>query len=347
MSVTERRLPVYLLLDCSESMAGEAISSVTAGIDALVAGLKGNAQALETCWLSVIAFSKNATQVVPLTELLDFHMPKLSVRPGTAFGAAIKMLVECLEREMNKTTENTKGDYRALVFLLTDGQPTDNWEPAVELLRSQKISKKIANFYAIGCGQDVDFSVLRHVSDIVLWLKDLNPDMISKLFIWLTASVQTASETANRNIQMPDFELPAFLQDARVRNAELDRPRGKLERQVFIHALCVNKKLPYLMRFALAPDGKHYEVVTSHKLDVMEPGDDQLLPTINTSLLNGCPPCPHCGNPRAVMCPCGSLLCAPRDLTEMKEPITCPRCKANLMGTSGEVGHFDIKQIQG
>lgn len=344
MSITERRLPVYLLVDCSESMAGEAISSVATGIDALLAGLRGNALSLETCWLSVITFSKNATQVVPLTEVLDFRLPKLSVRPGTSLGQAIKLLVDCLEKEMNKTTEQTKGDYRALVFLLTDGQPTDIWEPAVELLRSQKISKKIANFYAIGCGQDVDFGVLRRVSDIVLWLKDLTPEMIGKLFVWLSASIQSASETANRNIKSLDFELPAFLQDAHARNIELDRPRGELERQVFIHAICVNKKLPYLMRFALDSDGQHYMAVSSHQVEVMEPGDEQLLPAINTSLLKGCPPCPYCGNPRVAMCPCGSLLCLPGGVKEIKEPITCPRCNASLMIKEG---NFNIKRTQG
>jgi len=67
---TIRRLPVYLLLDCSGSMSGEPIEAVRQGIDHLLSELRGDPNALETVWLSVITFSSVARQAVPLTELL-------------------------------------------------------------------------------------------------------------------------------------------------------------------------------------------------------------------------------------------------------------------------------------
>ena len=51
-----RRLPVYLLLDCSGSMMGEPIEAVRQGVKALLSELKGDPQALETAYLSVITF---------------------------------------------------------------------------------------------------------------------------------------------------------------------------------------------------------------------------------------------------------------------------------------------------
>ena len=48
MSDYIRRLPVYLLLDCSGSMSGEPIEAVKQGIKALLTELKGDPQALET-----------------------------------------------------------------------------------------------------------------------------------------------------------------------------------------------------------------------------------------------------------------------------------------------------------
>ena len=48
MSSYVRRLPVYLLLDCSGSMSGEPIESVRQVIKMLVNELKGDPQALET-----------------------------------------------------------------------------------------------------------------------------------------------------------------------------------------------------------------------------------------------------------------------------------------------------------
>ena len=51
-----RRLPVYLVLDCSGSMSGEPIEAVCQGVKALVADLRTDPQALETAYLSVITF---------------------------------------------------------------------------------------------------------------------------------------------------------------------------------------------------------------------------------------------------------------------------------------------------
>ena len=60
-----------------------------------------------------------------------------------------------------------KGDYRPLVFLLTYGQPTDDYRPAATAIRAAN-NPKIANIYAIGCGPDVDTGMLREITDIVL-----------------------------------------------------------------------------------------------------------------------------------------------------------------------------------
>ena len=75
-----RRLPVYLLLDCSGSMMGEPIEAVRQGVKALLSELKGDPQALETAYLSVITFDSSARQVIPLTELMQFQAGAQSLR---------------------------------------------------------------------------------------------------------------------------------------------------------------------------------------------------------------------------------------------------------------------------
>ncbi|RKZ73253.1 MAG: tellurium resistance protein TerY, partial [Gammaproteobacteria bacterium] len=51
-----RRLPVYLLLDCSASMTGQAIEQVRQGLRALLDDLSTEPMAIETVYLSVITF---------------------------------------------------------------------------------------------------------------------------------------------------------------------------------------------------------------------------------------------------------------------------------------------------
>ena len=55
-----RRLPVYILADCSGSMSGDPIESVKAGISALHSELMNDPSAVESAYLSVITFDSNA-----------------------------------------------------------------------------------------------------------------------------------------------------------------------------------------------------------------------------------------------------------------------------------------------
>jgi uncharacterized protein YegL len=332
-----RRLPVYLVLDCSESMAGPAIEAVEKGVRTLVDSLKGNPLALETAYLSVITFSRKAEQVVPLTELMHFQPPRLSVRAGSALGAAIRLLVNCLRKEVVKTTATTKGDYKPLVFLLTDGQPTDDWDAAARILKTAN-NPKIANLYAIGCGPDVDPDVLRQVSDIVLMMNDLSPEGFKKFFVWLSASVQTASmklEGATGPIDMP--ALPDGI--------DVPDPRDRYDptpRQVFLQARCQTTRKPYLMRFARRDYDDRYEAISAHPLEVLETDATDFLPPINTDQLDGCPTCPYCENEAAGACPCGTLFC---NAINPRKPVVCPTCRETLSRGGG--GSFDIRRSMG
>ena len=121
-----RRLPVYLLLDCSGSMYGEPIEAVKNGVQVLVSTLRQDPYALETAYLSIITFDSNARQVTPLTELAAFQQPEIQASGCTALGEALSLLTRKAEQEVTKTTAETKGDWKPLVFIMTDGEPTDD-----------------------------------------------------------------------------------------------------------------------------------------------------------------------------------------------------------------------------
>ena len=64
-----RRLPVYFLLDISESMVGEPIRQVEEGLTTIVRELRSDPYALETVWLSIIGFAGKPMRITPLMEL--------------------------------------------------------------------------------------------------------------------------------------------------------------------------------------------------------------------------------------------------------------------------------------
>lgn len=64
-----RRLPVYLLIDTSESMAGPAFDAVRRGIDSLINHLLQHPSAIEMAWISVITFGRQARVATVLTHI--------------------------------------------------------------------------------------------------------------------------------------------------------------------------------------------------------------------------------------------------------------------------------------
>ncbi|MEO5366934.1 MAG: VWA domain-containing protein [Magnetococcus sp. WYHC-3] len=185
-----RRLPVYLVLDVSGSMHGEKIESVRTGVQMLTSTLRTDPYALETAFLSVIVFDEKARQLVPLTELTAFQPPVIEVGSTTALGAALRLTKECIEREVQKTTADTKGDWKPLVFLMTDGQPTDNWEKGLK--EFQKI--KTGLVVACAAGTDANTGLLKRITENVVVLAVADASSIGAFFKWVSASISTSSK---------------------------------------------------------------------------------------------------------------------------------------------------------
>jgi uncharacterized protein YegL len=191
MSQGSRRLPVYLLLDCSGSMLGEPIEAVRQGVRMLVSDLRGNPQALETAYLSVITFGSSAQQVCPLTELMSFQEPNLEAAGSTSLGSALKLLEHCLDNDVRKSSPTQKGDWKPLVFLMTDGQPTDNWEMAADSIKK----RKLGNIIACAAGSGADSQLLKRVTEVVVEIHNLQPDSLKAFFKWVSSSIKTTSQS--------------------------------------------------------------------------------------------------------------------------------------------------------
>jgi len=195
-----RRLPVYLLLDCSGSMAGEPIASLEMGCKSLLSELRNDPQALETVWLSVIAFSSSAEVLVPLTEIDHFHPPELVAGGTTALGEAIELLIQSIRIEIRFQSGTQKGDWKPLVFILTDGEPTDDWQKPIEALRHSGLATVIA----CGAGAEVNDDILNQIGDKVVRLRDTQPGTLTAFMKWVSASVSCANMSLGTQAKITD-----------------------------------------------------------------------------------------------------------------------------------------------
>ena len=328
-------------------MIGEPIDAMELGVAQMLAGMRRNPYALETVALSVIAFDRQARVLTPLTDIVDFRKPNFELHPGTALGGAFDLLAQRIAQEVVRTTREAKGDFRPLVFLFTDGYPTDQWRES--FARFKSIRPKPALVYAFGCGDDVDYAQLQNVADAAFRITPTSeselPDLFKRLFVWLSASVQSASLGVGAENPLDSANGPTPKGVERVVDAyPQSAPGSSTPTRVFFPAICARTRKRAVLRFTFDKTVGRYTQSRSFPVpDSFYEGGSLEAPSVSTELI-ATPPaqCPYCENHGWVYCDCGALYCAPVPLP--RESV-CPSCGER--GYLGDGGDFSITSSLG
>lgn len=184
-----RKLPVYLLIDTSGSMKGEPIESVKVGIESMLSALRNDPYALETVSISIITYDKDVNQLMPLTPIDDLQMPEITTPESgpTHMGAALEMLCDKVDKEVNKGTSEQKGDWMPLLFLMTDGKPSD-----IQAYNNVIPKVKNSHFATIVCcaaGPKAKTDELKLLTDKVYQIDTLDSASLMKFFEWVSGII--------------------------------------------------------------------------------------------------------------------------------------------------------------
>ena len=194
--MSERRLPVYILLDTSGSMKGEPIQSVNVGLHSMVNALRQDPYALESVHLGLITFGNDANEIFPLTPLDEVQIPEILVpnSAATYLGAALELLIQRSDQELIKSTSDQKGDWRPLLFIMTDGSPSDLHTFRAMIPEIKK--RNFGNIVACAAGPKAKIEVLKELTDTVVHLDTTDSATFSQFFKWVSASVASGSSSA-------------------------------------------------------------------------------------------------------------------------------------------------------
>lgn len=191
-----RRLPVYILLDTSGSMRGEPIHSVNVGLQSMLSALRQDPYALESVHLSVITFDLEAKVYLPLTPLDQVQIPDLDVPSAgaTFMGAALELLAKEVGQHVQKSTDDVKGDWRPLLFLMTDGSPSDVYAYQQMLPTIKQLN--FATIVACAAGPKAKTESLLQLTSQVVVLDSMDSNSFASFFKWVSASVVAGSSSA-------------------------------------------------------------------------------------------------------------------------------------------------------
>ena len=194
-AVSKRELKIFWLVDVSGSMYGDKIATVNRAIKAVIPELLDASDENPEIQMYVRAmkFSSNAQWHTNETKIEDFKWHDLSVNGVTDMGAAMKLMSQEL-------TPDRMGQ-RAIppvLILMSDGEPTDDYEGGLKILLGQKWAQKSVRI-AIAIGSDANTDELSkfcsHPKENPPLVADRASDLI-KFIKWASVEVSKSVSTS-------------------------------------------------------------------------------------------------------------------------------------------------------
>jgi uncharacterized protein YegL len=205
-----KAMTLFFVVDASGSMAGSKIGAVNAAIENVIPDLKdiseGNADA--RIKVAALEFSNGARWITDNgpVEVEQFYWNYIDAGGVTDLGAAFKALNEKLST--NAFMREATSSYAPVIFLMSDGDPVDDWQSGLNILK-QNNWFKVGIKAAIAIGDDANKEVLKaFTGSMESVLEAHNPAALKKVieFVAVTSSkvASKSSNTSNSQTDMGD-----------------------------------------------------------------------------------------------------------------------------------------------
>ncbi|MCB1660231.1 MAG: VWA domain-containing protein [Pseudomonadales bacterium] len=202
--LASRPLHFIWITDCSGSMSGEKIEQLNFAIRESIPAMRdvANENPNADVLVRALKFSNGAQwHIAQATKVANFEWLDLKADGLTDMGKALKMVAEQL-----KMPPMSERALPPVLVLLSDGQPTDNFEEGLQALLNLPWGKKAVKI-AIAIGEDADTDVLQQFMGSNSELKPLmakNAEQLVSYIKWAsTAVLKAASSPASQTDTLP------------------------------------------------------------------------------------------------------------------------------------------------
>ena len=198
----EPRCPCVLLLDTSTSMEGNSIAELNAGLRTFRDELFDDSLCMKRVEIAMITFGP-VKLVQDFTTVDGFRLPELHANGNTPMGEAVSYGLKALDNRKQILRSNGIKLFRPWIFLMTDGEPTDEWKHVASKIHGGE-EKKSFSFFPLA----VDGANLEVLSELSLRepmrLKGVK---FREFFLWLSASLKNVSRSnPGDKVSLPDYK---------------------------------------------------------------------------------------------------------------------------------------------
>ena len=202
VEIPRRTMVLFFIIDSSGSMDGSKIGAVNTAIEEVIPAIRdvSDENADAQIKIAALEFSSGARWLTPQGPVPSdqFRWSFIDAAGVTDFGAACKALNDKLSTKA--FMQEATGSFAPALFLLSDGEPTDDWQSALYALKQNNWFKAAVKV-AVAIGDDANKDVLKEFTGSMEAVLEVhNSAMLKKMikFVSVRAS-QVASKSANVN----------------------------------------------------------------------------------------------------------------------------------------------------
>lgn len=215
VSPAKKKIVIFFLQDGSGSMHGIKIGTLNTAMEEMLPEMIGVGGADAEVYIAVLEYDDKVTWITPKPVLVEEFQkwPRLTADGRTSMGAAFEELNRKLSRSEFMSAPSVS--FAPVIFMMTDGQPNDDWETGLNILKKNKWFQYALKI-GVGIGEKANMDVLREFTgDPELAIQTHGAKELKKLIRFLPL---TSTQIGSKSVEVKASEGQVPLTEADVAN---------------------------------------------------------------------------------------------------------------------------------